>query len=86
MQAMSKLDVIDMLLRGVSPTTRGDTAQEETAQAKRALAAAYYERNTYKVRRRQLVYNLNHGRTKFPSISSIRKYDLVYDPSTDTWA
>jgi hypothetical protein len=74
----SKLEVIH-------PTAAGDEDRLRLLETYKRNSQAYYQTHTHEVRRRQLLYNLNTGRTRFPSPRSIQKYDLQYVASQDKW-
>ena len=78
----SKLEVIMRLLQG---TASGDEARVRKLETYKRNSHAYYRAHTHQVRRRQLLYNLSTGRTRFPSARSIETYQLRYVAAQDRW-
>lgn len=73
------------LLQGRHPTAAGDEAKVRMLETYKRNSHAYYQAHMHEVRRRQLLYNLNTGKTRFPSARSIQKYKLQYVAGQDKW-
>lgn len=73
------------LVQGIHPAAAGDANRARLLERLRHNSSEYYKQHGHRVRRRQLLHNLNTGKTRLPTIRSIQKYGLRYLPAEHRW-
>ena len=76
---MTSLELPDHIWPSVADLVNRGMQLELDRQKGRHAAKTWYYNNLFKVRRRQLIHNLNNGRTKEPTLRSLMQYAILRD-------